>query len=162
MKGNPMKLREVAEVIKGVYLFEGSKKEKCKKYKELSMVSLESIAFLDERKVIEVKVAHNVSSKQLTKAGDVIVSLYYPMIACYVEEGQEGYVVPHYMAIIRMKNPKKMDSRFIVHFINSTRGRRALAKISEKLFSSRPTSLPLAILNEVELLAETNNLMERL
>jgi len=162
MKGNHMKLREVAEVIKGVHLFEGSKKEKCKKYKELSMVSLESIAFLDERKVIEVEVAHKVSSKQLTKAGDVIVSLYYPMIACYVEQGQEGYVVPHYMAIIRMKNPKKMDSRFIVHFINSARGRRALAKTSEKLFSTRLTSLPLAILNEVELLAETNNLMERL
>ena len=162
MKGNRMKLREVAEVIKGVHLFEGSKKEKCKKYKELSMVSLESIAFLDERKVIEVEVAHKVSSKQLTKAGDVIVSLYYPMIACYVEQGQEGYVVPHYMAIIRMKNPKKMDSRFIVHFINSARGRRALAKTSEKLFSTRLTSLPLAILNEVELLAETNNLMERL
>ena len=157
-----MKLREVAEVIKGVHLFEGSKKEKCKTYKELSMVSLESIAFLDERKVIEVKVAHNVSAKQLTKAGDVIVSLYYPMIACYVEQGQEGYVVPHYMAIVRMKNPKKMDSRFIVHFINSSRGRRALAKASEKLFSSRPTSLPLATLNEVELLAETNNLMDRL
>jgi len=157
-----MRLREIAEVIKGVHLFEGSKKEKLKTYKELSMISLESIAFLDERKVIEVDVAHKVPSKQLTKAGDVIVSLYYPMIACYVEKGQEGYVVPHYMAIIRMKNHKKIDSRFVVHFINSTRGRRALAKTSEKLFSSRPTSLPLATLNEVELLADTNNLMERL
>ena len=157
-----MRLREIAEVIKGVHLFEGCKKEKHKRYKELSMVSLESIAFLDERKTIEVDVAQKVSTKQLTKAGDVIVSLYYPMIACYVEKGQEGYVVPHYMAIIRMKNHKKIDSRFVVHFINSTRGRRALVKTSEKLFSSRPTSLPLAMLNEVELLADTNNLMERL
>jgi len=157
-----MRLREIAEVIKGVHLLEGSAKDKLKTYKELSMLSLESISFLDERKVLTVDVAHKVSSKQLTKAGDVIVSLYSPMIACYVEKGQEGYVVPHYMVIIRMKNHKKVDSRFIVHFINSTRGRRALAKTSEKLFSSRPTSLPLAILNEVELLADTNNLMERL
>ena len=157
-----MKLREIAEVIKGVHLLEGSAKDKLKTYKELSMLSLESIAFLDERKVLTVEVAHKVSSKQLTKAGDVIVSLYSPMIACYVEKGQEGYVVPHYMGIVRMKNHKKIDSRFIVHFINSTRGRRALAKTSESFILSRPTSLPLAILNEVELLAGTNNLIERL
>ena len=157
-----MKLREIAEVIKGVHLLEGEKKEKVKKYKELSMLSLESIAFLDLRKVISVNVAHKVSAKQLTKAGDVVVSLYSPMIACYVEKGQEGYVVPHFMSIIRVKKYMKMDSRFIVHFINSTRGRKALAKTSECFSSSRPTSLPIVILNEVELLAGTNNLMERL
>ena len=155
-----MKLREIAEVIKGVHLLEGGAKDKVKTYKELSILSLESIAFLDVRKVLTVDVSHKVSSKQLTKAGDVIVSLYSPMIACYVEQGQEGYVVPHYMSIVRMKNYKKLDSRFIVHFINSTRGRRALAKTSENFFSSRPTSLSLAMLNEVELLAGTNNLME--
>ncbi|HIP51401.1 MAG TPA: hypothetical protein EYG94_04855 [Campylobacterales bacterium] len=157
-----MKLREIAEVIKGVHLLEGTKKEKAKTYKELSMLSLESIAFLDERKMISVNVAHKVSPKQLTKAGDIIVSLYSPMIACYVEKGQEGYVVPHYMSIVRVKNYMKMDSRFIVHFINSTRGRRALARTSESFSSSRPTSLPIAMLNEVELLAGTNKLMERL
>jgi len=156
-----MKLREIAEVIKGIHLLEGTKKEKVKTYKELSMLSLESIAFLDERKMISVDVAHKVSPKQLTKAGDIVVSLYSPMIACYVEKGQEGYVVPHYMSIIRVKKYMKMDSRFIVHFINSARGRRALAKTSKCYSSSRPTSLPIAMLNEVELLAGTNNIMER-
>ncbi len=157
-----MKLREIAEVIKGVHLLEGTRREKVKTYKELSMLSLESIAFLDERKMLTVDVEHNVSPKQLTKAGDVIVSLYSPMIACYVEKGQEGYVVPHYMSILRIKKYMKIDSRFIVHFINSSRGRKALLKTSESYFSSRPTSLPLSILNEVELLGDTNNLMERL
>ncbi len=151
-----MKLKEIAEVIKGVHVLEGNNK-KTKVYKELTMLSLESISFLDERKSITVNVSDKLSSKQLTKAGDVIVSLYAPMIACYVEKGQEGYVVPHYMAIVRMKNPKKMDSRFIVHFINSTRGRRALAKTSESFYSSRPTSLPLVTLNEVELLTGLKN-----
>ncbi len=147
-----MKLKEIAEVIKGVHLLEGQGVE----YQELSMLSLEPISFLDTRKVLKVKVSDKVSSKQCTKAGDVIVSLYSPMIACYVEKGQEGYVVPHYMAIVRMKNHKKLDSRFIVHFINSTRGRRALAKTSESFYFSRPTSLPLVALNEVELLVETD------
>ena len=157
-----MKLREIAEVIKGVYLLEGTPKKKTKVYKELSMMSLESISFLDERKMLNVKSNENVSNKHLTRAGDIVVSLYSPMIACYVEKGQEGYVVPHYMAIIRMKSYVKLDSRFIVHFINSSRGRRALMKTSEFLTQSRPTSLPLVILNEVELLAESNKLVDRL
>jgi len=156
-----MKLREVAEVIKGAYLLEGKANKKIKIYEELTMVSLEPVAFLDERKVISVNMDKHVSSKLLTRAGDVVVSLYSPMIACYVEKGQEGYVVPHYMAIVRMKSYVKMDSRFIVHFINSARGRRSLAKSSETFSNSRPTSLPLVLLNEVELLAENTNIIER-
>ena len=156
-----MKLQEVAEVIKGAYLLEGKADENKIEYKELSMISLEPISFLDERKLITVNSYMEVSSKQLTKAGDVIVSLYFPMIACYVEEGQEGYVVPHYMAIVRMKPYVKIDSRFIVHFINSARGRRALQKVSKGLTLSRPTSLPLVALREVELLAETDKVMDR-
>ena len=155
-----MKLCEVAEVTKGIYLLEDKKNKKVKSYKELSMIALEPISFLDERKVITVNTSQKVSSKQITKAGDIIVSLYSPMIACYVEKGQEGYVVPHYMSIVRVKKYMKMDSRFIVHFINSTRGRRALAKTSENFFSSRPTSLPLLLLNEVELLSDLNSLVE--
>ncbi|CAA6824757.1 MAG: Unknown protein [uncultured Sulfurovum sp.] len=155
-----MKLQEIANVIKGTYLVEGHSKASLTEYKELSMLSLEPVAFLDERKMIKVNVGEKVSPKQLTRAGDIVVSLYSPMIACYVEKGQEGYVVPHYMSIIRMKNNLKMDSRFIVHFINSARGRRALSKMSESYSSSRPTSLSLLVLNEVELLADTNNLME--
>ncbi len=155
-----MKLKEIAEVVKGIRLLED--KTKNKDYKELSMLSLEPIAFLDERKSLTVKVSNKISFKQLTKAGDVVVSLYSPMIACYVEKGQEGYVVPHYMAIIRMKNPKKIDSRFIVHFINSSRGRRALFETSDSFYSSRPTSLPLLALNEVELLtASSSSIMEK-
>jgi len=156
-----MKIREVAEVIKGAYLREDKTDNKTVPYKELTMVSLEAVAFLDERKLITVNVNEKVLAKQRTRAGDVIVSLYSPMIACYVEKGQEGYVVPHYMAIVRMKSYVKLDSRFIVHFINSSRGRRALSKTSEGFSNSRPTSLPLVLLNEVELLSEGNNVLER-
>lgn len=157
-----MKLREVAEVIKGAHLVEGQKREKTKLYKELTMVSLEPISFIDERKLIEINANTSVLSKQLTKAGDIVVSLYHPMIACYVEKGQEGYVVPHYMAIVRMKPLAKLDGRFIAQFINSSRGRRALLKTSKAFNRSRPTSLPLVTLNEVELLDKVNSIVERL
>jgi hypothetical protein len=154
-----MKLREVSEIIKGVHLVEESKRNNPKSYRELTMVSLEPISFLDERKLIEIETTNRVSQKQLTRAGDIVVSLYSPMIACYVEKGQEGYVVPHYMAIIRMKPYVKIDSRFIVQFINSTRGRRALAKRPDAFSHSRPTTLPLASLMQVDLLKESNRLI---
>ena len=157
-----MKLKEVAEIIRGAYLVEGKAKSKKKACKELTMVSLEPISFLDERKFLEIKCANEASSKQLTKAGDVIVSLYHPMIACYVEKGQEGYVVPHYMAIVRRKPYVKLDSRFIVQFINSTRGRRSLAEKAREFDYVNPTSLPLATLSNVELLNDVNRLLERL
>ena len=156
-----MKLKEVAEIIRGAYLVEGKAKSKKKACKELTMVSLEPISFLDERKFLEIKCANEASSKQLTKAGDVIVSLYHPMIACYVEKGQEGYVVPHYMAIVRRKPYVKLDSRFIVQFINSTRGRRLLAEKSREFDYVNPASLPLETLSNVELLSDVNRLIER-
>ncbi|HHB94650.1 MAG TPA: hypothetical protein ENK88_05865, partial [Campylobacterales bacterium] len=122
-----MKLKEIANVIKGTHLKEKESDTKEHKiYKELTMLSLEPISFIDERKLIEVDSNKKVSSKNLTKVGDVIVSLYFPMIACFVEEGQEGLVIPHYMAVVRLKKGVKLDSRFIVQFINSTRGRKAI------------------------------------
>jgi hypothetical protein len=66
------------------------------------------------------------------------------------------------MALIRMKRESKIDSRFIVQFINSSRGRRALSKRTRTFSQSRPTSLPLKVLEEVELFKEVNSLITRL
>ena len=156
-----MKLRELAEINKGAYLIEEQTKELVNTYTELTMVSLEPIAFIDERKLIKIQSSMKVSPTQLTRAGDVVVSLYHPMIACYVEKGQEGYVVPHYMALVRIKVNKRVDSRFVVQFINSARGRRVLAKTSKAFSHSRPTSLPITLLEEVELLQEVNSILDR-
>jgi len=156
-----MKLGEIAEIIRGVHLLESEQELNKYIYKELSMLSLEPISFLDDRKVISVNSKELVPQDYFTQVGDVIVSLYMPMIACYVEEGQEGYVVPHHMGIIRLKPYLNIDSRFIVHFINSARGRRLLLNRSKDFSSAKPTSLPLVMLSEVELLAGANNIMDR-
>jgi hypothetical protein len=154
-----MKLKEIADIIKGAHLIEGQNKNSPCKQKELTMVSLEPISFIDERKVIEVKDCR-CESNQLTQVGDVVVSLYYPMIACYVEENQEGFVIPHYMAVIRLKPDLNLDSRFIVQFINSVRGRKALGKEITKSYGVVPTSLPLQYLNNVDIREKENILLE--
>jgi len=154
-----MKLKEIADIIKGAHLVEGQNQNSPCKQKELTMVSLEPISFIDERKVIEVQDC-KCESNQLTQVGDVVVSLYYPMIACYVDDGQEGFVVPHYMAVIRIKPEFNIDSRFIVQFINSVRGRKALGREVTKSYGVVPTSLPLKYLNNVDIREKENALLE--
>ncbi len=147
-----MKLKEVANIIKGIHIKSKEDSSNIEYiYRELTISSLEPISFIDERKLIEVKSDREVSSRFLTQRGDVIVSLYFPMIACYVEEEQEGFLVPHYMAIIRMKRGIKIDSRFIVQFINSIRGRKTICENVSKLYTIKPTSLPLKYLNNADL-----------
>ena len=156
-----MKLKEVADIIKGTYLKEKENNiENHTIYKELTVLSLEPISFIDERKLIIVDSNKKVSPKNLTQEGDVIVSLYFPMIACFVEEGQSGLVIPHNMAAIRVKQNVKLDSRFIVQFINSTRGRKAICDEVSALYTIRPTSLPLQYLNNVDILDKENVLLE--
>ncbi len=155
-----MKLKEIANIIKGTHLKEREDKDSHHIYKELTMLSLEPISFIDERKLINVDSNKTVLPKNLTQEGDVIVSLYFPMIACFVEEGQSGLVIPHYMAAIRMKPHIEIDSRFIVQFINSTRGRKAVCEKVSSLYSIRPTSLPLTYLNNVDIRDKENTLLE--
>lgn len=155
-----MKLKEVANITKGTHIKFGTDNNREYLYKELTIASLEPISFIDERKLIDVKSDKRIPSKFLTKRGDVIVSLYFPMIACYVEEEQEGFVVPHYMAIIRMKRGIKIDSRFIVQFINSIRGRKSICENVSKLYAIRPTSLPLKYLNNADIRKYENTLLE--
>jgi hypothetical protein len=156
-----MKLKEVADIIKGTHLKE---REGCDQphriYRELTILSLEPISFIDERKLIEVDTNKIVSPKNLTLEGDVIVSLYFPMIACFVEEGQGGLVVPHNMAIIRMKEGVEIDSRFIVQFINSSHGRKAICEKVSNLYKIKPTAFPLKYLNNVDIRDKENTLLE--
>ena len=84
----------------------------------------------------------------------------FPMVACFVEEGQDGLVIPHYMASVRLKKGIKLDSRFIVQFINSTRGRKAICEKVSDLYTIKPTSLPLKYLNNVDILGKENVLLE--
>jgi len=156
-----MKLKEIADIIKGTHLKEKENDiQNHTIYKELTISSLEPISFIDERKLIEVDSNKKVSPQNLTQVGDVIVSLYFPMIACFVEEGQDGLVIPHYMAAVRLKKGVDIDSRFIVQFINSTRGRKAICEKVSKLYTIRPTSLPLKYLNNVDILGNENVLLE--
>ncbi len=154
-----MKLQEIADTIKGAYRKEELGVES---YKELTMKSLEPISFIDDRNLTTISPKGGIPFEELTQEGDIVVSLYFPMIACYVEEEQAGYAIPHYMAIIRLRPYINMDSRFIAQFINSSRGREALGKEVTSLYSIQPTTLPLTYLNNVDILSKENEILSHL
>ena len=154
-----MKLQEIADTIKGAYRKE---EQGAEKYKELTMKSLEPISFIDDRNLTTISPEGGIPFEELTQEGDIVVSLYFPMIACYVEEEQAGYAIPHYMAIIRLRPYINMDSRFIAQFVNSSRGREALGKEVTSLYSIQPTTLPLTYLNNVDILSKENELLSSL
>ncbi len=126
------------------------------------MKSLEPISFIDDRNLTTISPKGGIPFEELTQEGDIVVSLYFPMIACYVEEEQAGYAIPHYMAIIRLRPYINMDSRFIAQFINSSRGREALGKEVTSLYSIQPTTLPLTYLNNVDILSKENEILSHL
>jgi len=156
-----MKLQEIADTIKGTYRKEDLNKN-AQTYKELTMKSLEPISFIDDRNLTTISPVGGIPFEELTQEGDIIVSLYFPMIACYVEPEQAGYAIPHYMAIIRLRPYINMDSRFIAQFINSSRGREALGKEVTSLYTIQPNTLPLTYLNNVDILRKQNEILSSL
>lgn len=126
------------------------------------MKSLEPISFIDDRNLITISPQGGIPFEELTQEGDIIVSLHFPIIACYVEAEQAGYALPHYMAIIRLRPYINMDSRFIAQFINSSRGRESLGKEVSSLYTIQPTTLPLTYLNNVDILKQQNELLTSL
>jgi hypothetical protein len=156
-----MKLQEIADIIKGAY----HKEElgvNVETYQELTMKSLEPISFIDDRNLITISPCGGIPFEDLTQEGDIVVSLHFPIIACYVEAEQAGYALPHYMAIIRLRPYINMDSRFIAQFINSSRGRESLGKEVSSLYTIQPTTLPLTYLNNVDILKKENELLTSL
>ncbi|MCK5854307.1 MAG: hypothetical protein KAG56_03740 [Sulfurovaceae bacterium] len=156
-----MKLQEIADTIKGAYRKEDLS-ESVQTYQELTMKSLEPISFIDDRNLTTISPVEVIPFEELTQEGDIIVSLHFPMIACYVEEEQIGYAIPHYMAIIRLRPYINMDSRFIAQFINSSRGREVLGREVTSLYEIQPTTLPLTYLNNVDILRKQNEILSSL
>jgi len=156
-----MKLQEIADTIKGAY-----RKEELgvnvERYKELTMKSLEPISFIDDRNLVTISPAGGIPFEELTQEGDIVVSLYFPMIACYVEAEQAGYAIPHYMAIIRLRPYINMDSRFIAQFVNSSRGREILGKGVTSRYSIQPITVPLTYLNNIDIIKKENELLSSL
>ena len=57
-------------------------------------------------------------SKRVTKKGDIVIKLSTPYDACYIDENNEGLLVPSYCAILNDFN-EQCDCNYLLAYINS-------------------------------------------
>lgn len=66
-----------------------------------------------------VKIKKEVDDGRITKRGDVIIKLSTPYDTAYIEECDEGLVVPSFCCIIRGIDGDKADAEFIAAYMNT-------------------------------------------
>lgn len=78
-----------------------------------------------------VKLKKSVDAERITKKGDVVLKLSTPYDAAYIEEYDEGLVVPSFCCIIRIGKEAKINPEFLVAYLNTSYARELLkAKVA--------------------------------
>ncbi|GAB6170848.1 hypothetical protein JCM15765_03260 [Paradesulfitobacterium aromaticivorans] len=78
-----------------------------------------------------VKLKKSVDGDRITKKGDVVLKLSTPYDAAYIEEDDEGLIVPSFCCIIRIGKDAKVDPEFLVSYLNTSYARELLkAKVA--------------------------------
>lgn len=78
-----------------------------------------------------VKLKKSVDAERITKKGDVVLKLSTPYDAAYIEEDDEGLVVPSFCCIIRIGKEAKINPEFLVAYFNTSYARELLkAKVA--------------------------------
>lgn len=78
-----------------------------------------------------VKLKKSVDAERITKKGDVVLKLSTPYDAAYIEEDDEGLVVPSFCCIIRIGKEAKINPEFLVTYLNTSYARELLkAKVA--------------------------------
>lgn len=78
-----------------------------------------------------VKLKKSVDAERITKKGDVVLKLSTPYDAAYIEEDDEGLVVPSFCCIIRIGKEAKINPEFLVAYLNTSYARELLkAKVA--------------------------------
>lgn len=66
-----------------------------------------------------VKLKKAVDEDRITKKGDIVLKLSTPYDAAYIEEADEGLVVPSFCAVIRGVDEEQADAEFITAYLNT-------------------------------------------
>lgn len=73
-----------------------------------------------------VKLKKVTDENRITKEGDIVLKLSSPHDAVYIQEEDEGLMVPSFCTIIRGVDTSKADPRFITAYLNTEYAREIL------------------------------------
>lgn len=112
-------------------------------YKLLTLKSICNSNIIDEKYIEDFKSNKKIDEKFLTKKGDLVIKLSYPINLIYIKEEYENLLIPLHFAIIRC-NSKKIASKFLYTFLKNY-------DYSTLLLTGRITFLKTSSLNDIEI-----------
>ncbi len=94
-----------------------------------------------------------------TKIGDIVLKLSTPYDSVYVDEAEQGLVIPSYFAVLRGIDSQVIDPKYLAYVLGSTYGKKYLMSLSSgvvnamiKLRDILTIPIPMLPLEEQEIL----------
>ena len=139
-----MKLKDIANINIGLTYSRNRLESKFQYlYKLLTLKSICNNNIIDEKYIEDFKSSKKINEKFLTKRGDLVIKLNYPVNLIYIKEEYENLLIPLYFAIIRC-NSKKINNKFLYTFLKNY-------NYSSLLLTGRITFLKTSSLNEIKI-----------
>lgn len=139
-----MKLKDIANINIGLtYSRNRLESNSPFSYKLLTLKSICDNSIINEKYTENFKSNKKIDEKFLTKKGDLVIKLSYPINVIYIKEEYENLLIPLYFAIIRC-NSKKINNKFLYTFLKNY-------NYSSLLLTGRITFLKTSSLNDIEI-----------
>ena len=118
-----MNLKEVASVRTGLVLSrkKASLYDEIKKtYKKMTLKAFSNSISLIHEHLDQFVANEEIDKGYISRVGDIIIRLRYPIRAVYIDTSTEGMIVPSLMCIVRVINNISLNKEFLAYFLNST------------------------------------------
>lgn len=116
-------------------------------YKVLTLKCVNDIGEIDKENVEDFISKQQVEDSYLTQKGDIIIRLTEPYSTIYIDEINQGLLIPSNFGIIRAKD-NAYHMEFIKYYLNSAKGKREIKKSAA---GSTLASISIANLKELEI-----------
>lgn len=114
-----MLLAEIFGINSGLVLSrKETKEEKCILYKQIPLKAINPRGYIENDKLEKFRSETEISSKYITKKGDLVIRLTEPYTAVAINEETEGLVVNSYCAVLR-KNNENIMAEYVALYLNS-------------------------------------------
>lgn len=165
-----MKLKDISKITPGLVTTrkKASIKYEVKEiYKLLTLNAVDDFGYIDKNELIEFKSIEKLGSQYFTQKKDILVRLNEPFTSIYIDEKNEGILIPSYFVKVRITN-KKFNPGYIAWYLNSNKVKRdflrsqsgtLIPSINQKVI--KELDIPIKTMNEQEEILELYRLYIR-
>lgn len=125
-----MKLKDIANINPGLVTTRKKASinyEIKQKYKLLTLNTIDEYGTIDREKLSDFQSIEQLNDQYFTQEGDVLVRLNEPFTSIYIDDKDEGILIPSYFVKIKINN-KKFKPGYIAWYLNSQKVKREFLK----------------------------------